>query len=114
MVLPSLTIGCMRVVQLLHRDHGRRVAVVAEPWLQLLQDCASVYDLARSAIQSNRSLRAGIEQLASGEQLNYDVVYGGRSDPHGGTGQWRLLSPIDHPEPGRCFVTGTGLTHKAS
>jgi hypothetical protein len=25
-----------------------------------------------------------------------------------------LLPPIDHPEPSRCFVTGTGLTHKGS
>ncbi len=40
--------------------------------------------------------------------LRYDAVYELRS-------AWRLLPPFDHPEePGRCLVTGTGLTHKAS
>lgn len=97
----------MRVVQLSHRDHGRRVAEVEEPLLRLLQGFTSVYDLAKSAIQSNRSLRAHIAQLATDEKIHYEDVYEGRSD-------WRLLSPIDHPEPSRCFVTGTGLTHKAS
>jgi hypothetical protein len=27
---------------------------------------------------------------------------------------WRLLVPIDHPEPARCLVSGTGLTHLGS
>jgi hypothetical protein len=97
----------MRVVQLSHRDHGRRVALVAEPWLQLLQESSSVYQLCQFAIRSARSLSDSIEELAEGEQLNYDDVYTGRSE-------WRLLSPIDHPDPTHCFVTGTGLTHKAS
>jgi len=97
----------LRVVQLSHPEHGRRVAVVEEPWLRLLRDCSSVYELAQSAIQSNRRLGACVEQLVGEEQVDYDEVYEGRSG-------WRLLSPIDHPEPSRCFVTGTGLTHKAS
>lgn len=97
----------LRLVQLSHADHGRRVALVVEPSLRLLQGCSSVYDLAQSALQSNRRLRDCIAQIATGEQLSYNDVYEGRSD-------WRLLSPIDHPEPSRCFVTGTGLTHKGS
>ncbi len=97
----------MRVVQLSHRAHGQRVALVDEPRLRLLQDVASLYEVAQSAIRSNRPLHACIEAIASDEQLRYDDVYSGRSD-------WQLISPIDHPEPSRCFVTGTGLTHKAS
>jgi hypothetical protein len=97
----------LRIVQLSHPDLGRRVALVEEPHLRLLQNCTSVFDLATSAIKSNRRLRLTIEQFASTEQLEYDSVYQDRSD-------WRLLPPIDHPEPSRCFVTGTGLTHKAS
>jgi len=96
----------LRIVQLSHPVHGRRVAVVSEPYLRLLQSCSTVYELARSAIQSNEPLRKHIE-LDSGDRLEYDDVYAGRSD-------WKLLSPIDHPEPSRCFVTGTGLTHKGS
>ena len=97
----------LRIVQLSHPNLGRRVAVVEEPNLRLLRDCSSVYELARSAIQSNRRLRACVDEVISDQQLDYDEVYEGRSD-------WHLLSPIDHPEPSRCFVMGTGLTHKAS
>jgi hypothetical protein len=97
----------LRLVQLSHPVHGRRVAVVAEPNLRILQGCSTVYDLAQRALHSNQPLRSQIEQSPSGEQLNYDVIYSGQSD-------WRLLSPIDHPEPSRCYVTGTGLTHKGS
>jgi len=39
--------------------------------------------------------------------VDYDAVYRLESD-------WRLLPPFTHPEPARCLVTGTGLTHKAS
>ena len=97
----------LRIVQLSHPVHGRRVAVVSEPYLRVLQGCSTVYELARLAIQSNEPLRKHIEQLDSGDRLEYDDVYHGRSD-------WQLLSPIDHPEPSRCFVTGTGLMHKGS
>jgi len=83
------------------------VALVSEPHLRLLKGCSTVYELAQSAASSNRPLRTCIEQADSGEQLEYDEIYSGRSD-------WQLLSPIDHPEPSRCFVTGTGLTHKGS
>jgi hypothetical protein len=97
----------VRIVQLTHVDHGRRVAVVEEPEFRLLREVSSLYELAQSAARSSRPLRANIERLASKERLNYDDVYEGRSE-------WQVLSPIDHPEPSRCFVTGTGLTHKAS
>jgi hypothetical protein len=42
-----------------------------------------------------------------GERFDYDAVYEGRSP-------WRLLVPIDHAEPARCLVSGTGLTHLGS
>jgi hypothetical protein len=97
----------LRIVQLSHSDHSRRVAVVEEPWLRLLRECSSVYELAAMAIQSNRRLRELIEELISAEQLDYGEVYEGRSS-------WHLAPPIDHPEPSRCYVMGTGLTHKGS
>jgi hypothetical protein len=97
----------LRIVQLSNADQGRRVAVVDEPRLRLLRECSSVYELATSAIRSKRRLRERIEDLTSAEQLDYGEVYAGHS-------AWRLLSPIDHPEPSRCHVMGTGLTHKGS
>ncbi|HEX4590377.1 MAG TPA: AraD1 family protein [Gemmataceae bacterium] len=98
----------LRLVQLTHPTDGRRVAVVEEPKLNLLSSLASVFDLARAAITSNRPLAAVVEQHRTAESLDYDLVYRLRSP-------WRLLPPFDHPgDPGRCLVTGTGLTHKGS
>lgn len=97
----------LRLVQLSHPIHGRRVAVVSEPQLRLLQGCSTVYDLATLAIRSKQRLDKNIQQRDSGDELEYDAIYEGRSD-------WQLLPPIDHPEPSRCFITGTGLTHKGS
>jgi hypothetical protein len=97
----------LRILQLSHLEHGRRVAFVDEPKLRLLRSASSVYELAVSAIGSNRPLRDCVEQLIAEELLDYDAVYEGRSE-------WQLLPPIDHQEPSRCLVTGTGLTHKGS
>ena len=96
----------MRLVQLEHAQHGRRVAVVDEPQLRVLAEPNSVYELAKEAIASGKR----IEKLVNpreGEPLDYDAIYAGKSE-------WRLLPPFDHPDPARCYVTGTGLTHKAS
>jgi hypothetical protein len=98
----------LRLVQLMHRDEGRRVAVVEEPNLRPLTKWRSVYELAQAAITARRHIADMVSSNAFREPLGYDAVYGGRSP-------WGLLPPIDHPEePARCLVTGTGLTHKAS
>jgi hypothetical protein len=98
----------LRLVQLSHPTDGRRVAVVEEPNLRLLSHHATVYDLARVAIERSQPLADIASQRRSPESVAYDEVYAGESP-------WRLLPPFDHPqEPACCLVTGTGLTHKAS
>ncbi len=98
----------LRLVQIEHSTGERRVAVVEEPSLRLLSPCQTVYDLAREAMDSGRGLAELVEASRSPETMEYDPVFEGRSP-------WRLLPPFDHPEdPGRCLVSGTGLTHKAS
>jgi hypothetical protein len=98
----------LRLVQLSHPTDGRRVAMVDEPNLRLLSRFATVYDLARAAIDAGGRLEELASADSSPQTLAYDAVYHQRSP-------WRLLPPIDHPEePARCLVTGTGLTHKAS
>jgi hypothetical protein len=98
----------LRLVQLIHENEGRRVAVVDEPHLRLLVKWRSVYELAQEAINSRTTIENLIADRGPLEPLDYDAMYAGRSP-------WRLLPPIDHPqEPARCLVTGTGLTHKAS
>src|SRR5215211_6419476 len=98
----------IRLVQLSHAQHGRRVGVVDEQRLALLHGVSSVYQLAREAIKAGKKLEKLIDGRVGSEPLEYDPIYHGQSD-------WSLLPPFDHPaEPARCFVTGTGLTHKAS
>ncbi len=96
-----------RLVQI-RRGDIRRVALVREPSLHLLEGCSSVYELANLAITNGISLTSLVRQCMGDEKLEYDPIYRGGSD-------WHLLAPIDHPhEPARCQVSGTGLTHLGS
>jgi hypothetical protein len=98
----------MNLVQLTHPVHGRRVALVDEPNLVLLNGPNTACGLALLAIERNEPLAATIEGLRSDESLAYDPIYTGDAP-------WRLLPAFDHPtDPGHCLVTGTGLTHRAS
>jgi hypothetical protein len=96
----------LRLVQL---QHGaiRRVARVDEPLLRLLDGADSVLALAEMAIAEGVSLAAIVDRHISSQTLDYDAVYTGASP-------WRLLVPVNHPEPARCLVSGTGLTHLGS
>jgi len=95
-----------RLIQL-QRGSTRRIARVEEPVLRLLAGVDSVLALAERAIAANALLPELVPQLASSETLEYDPIYNGSSE-------WRVLVPIDHPEPARCLVSGTGLTHYGS
>ena len=98
----------MRLVQLKHIEHGRRIAVVQEPELQLIENFASVYDMAHAAIKNTKKMSTLINENLSGERLAYDPIYEGQSN-------WKVLPSFDHPEdPLKCMLAGTGLTHKAS
>jgi hypothetical protein len=98
----------MRLVQLAGPD-GRRVALVEEPRLRLLEGCRSVYDLASECLNHGASLAEGCARRRSSlEFVDYDAVYAGASE-------WRICPSADVPfEPAQCLVSGTGLTHKAS
>jgi hypothetical protein len=96
-----------RLIQL-HDGDNRRIALVQEPRLRLLNDFYSIYDLAQAAIEANTKLPALIEKHLSDQSLDYDPIYRGESN-------WKILPPIDHPtEPSRLLVSGTGLTHLGS
>jgi len=96
----------VRLVQFLDEMGSRRVAVAGEDgaWLTLVEGHRSVYDLALAAIAAGRSLEAELRAAGSGPTVDYEAVVRER----------RLLPPLDHPEPARCHVTGTGLTHLGS
>jgi len=96
-----------RLVQI-KKDNIRRVALVEEPKLRLLENCSSICELAHMAISAGVKLSELARQRARLDAIDYDPIYDGRSE-------WRLLPAIDHPEePARCLISGTGLTHLGS
>lgn len=98
----------IRVVQLQHPSAGRRVAIVQEPLLIILNNIYSVYELAQEAIRLKKTLPEIATACISDTEIDYDTVYDGRSE-------WLLLPSFDHPlNPFACLVSGTGLTHKNS
>ena len=97
----------VRLIQI-RRGNTRRVALVEEPHLRLLDGCSSIYELANIALASDLSLSDLARQRTRRDTLDFDSVYSGHSE-------WRILPSVDHPEePARCLVSGTGLTHLGS
>lgn len=98
----------IRLVQIIHPQHGRRVALVQEPSLVLLHDSLCIYDLAMEAVQREKHIKGLINSRLSNEIIDYDTVYHDKSS-------WKLMPCFDHPaNPSACIVSGTGLTHKNS
>jgi hypothetical protein len=85
----------MKLVQIANAAGERRLAVVEDDRLHVLAQ-ASVYDWVRAG--------AAVDPRY---EMEYSPVYEGHSE-------WKLLPPVDHPEPARCLVSGTGLTHLQS
>ena len=97
----------IRLIQI-KKGNDRRVALVDEPRLRVLDGVRSIYELVNTAIADGVDLSRAVQQRAGSEFLDYDPIYDGRSE-------WRVLPPMDHPdEPARCMVSGTGLTHLGS
>ena len=96
-----------RLIQI-KKGNIRRVALVEEPNIRLLDSSSSIYELAHLAIAAGMKLSDIAQQRAGQTTLDYDPIYSGRSD-------WQLLPAIDHPdEAARCLISGTGLTHLGS
>jgi hypothetical protein len=98
----------MRLLQIADAAGLRRVGIVQEPEILLLDGITSVYQLAQEALAAGGTLAAAASRHASADSLAYDAVYTGRSP-------WRILPAMDHPhDPAHCLISGTGLTHLAS
>ena len=78
-----------RLIQI-RNGNVRRVAMVEEPNLRLLENCSSIYELAQIAIDSEKKLSDVVHQKLRDGALDYEPIYAGRSE-------WRLLPAIDHP-----------------
>jgi hypothetical protein len=94
----------MRLVQFMDESGRRRTGAVVDGALRPLRGVERVYDLALAAIANKRSLAAESESRLENSAVDYDRI----------AADGRLLPPVDHPEPARFWITGTGLTHLGS
>ena len=96
----------MNLVQFKDARGDRCVGVPSEDGneLRILNGFGSVYDLVFAALKADRPLAEFAEAQFAGRTERYDAVIGER----------RLLVPLDHPDPSRCWVSLTGLTHLGS
>ena len=96
----------IRLVQFFESTGDRAVAVIDEKVgvLRLIDGYASVYELALAAIRAQETLASFVQSRLSRTSVDYDGVIA----------EQRLLPPLDHPDPARCLVSLTGLTHLGS
>jgi hypothetical protein len=96
-----------RLVQIIHPEYGRRVALVNGDELHLLSSYRSAYAFAKTAIETGQKLREILSTDLSGIVLDYREVYA----LHSG---WRFLPSFDHPEhTACCLVSGCANAHGA-
>ena len=96
----------MNLVQFKDERGDRCVGVPSEDSseLRILNGFSSVYDLVFAALEADRTLTEFAEAQLSERTESYDTIISER----------RLLVPLDHPDPSRCWVSLTGLTHLGS
>src|SRR5262249_40035460 len=95
-----------RLIQIQKGDE-RRGALGEEPRPRLLESARSIYSLSHPGNGSGKKISEAAQDQMSDGSLDYDSAY---ESPSG----WGILRAIDHPEPARCLVSGTGLTHLGS
>jgi hypothetical protein len=94
----------MLLVQFKTEKGQRRVGLLEQQMLRVIEGYESTYALAQAAIRQ----KSGLEQLAAAAAGSTLVAF----DDVAKSG--RLLPPLDHHDDAHCFVTGTGLTHFGS
>jgi hypothetical protein len=94
----------MNIVQFLANNGQRAVGVIHGGSVLPLKAVRSTRDLALRALKEGKRLVPLATSLVSGRGVDYAALLKER----------RILSPVDHPDPAHCIVTGTGLTHLGS
>jgi hypothetical protein len=96
----------MRLIQYRQKNGSRKVGLVTEDGdhVRPIKGVATVFELANLAIDKRKPLAKLAEKRATDERVDYLALLKAG----------RVLVPLDHPEPARFLVTGTGLTHLGS
>ncbi len=94
----------MRLVQYIGDNQQLCVAATFDDGnCRVVKGTSRVLDLATQALSKRTTISSIVETLA-GASVDLEAI-----DRSG-----RLRPPVDHAEPSRCWVTGTGLTHLGS
>jgi hypothetical protein len=96
----------LRLIQFLSETGRSRVGWIAPDGeaVGCVGDFQSTYELAQSAIAACETLEAHTTRRLDTATLPYAALRAER----------RVLAPLTHPDPARCLVSGTGLTHYGS
>ena len=94
----------MNLVQIRDQKDKRRVGLVDGANIVLLKKVATTIDLAKLALKEGKKLSAMAASLATSSSEDYASALKDK----------RVLTPVDHPDPAHCIITGTGLTHLGS
>jgi hypothetical protein len=94
----------MNIVQYKGVGNKRHVGLVHEDKIYALKGVSSTYALAQRAMRDGMKLADLAVSLAGTRGEDYAAM----------RREKRMLSPLDHPDPAHCIITGTGLTHLGS
>lgn len=96
----------MRLIQYRNLGGDRCVGIVTPDGnrAQVLAGVATVYDLVQMALGRGVSMATLAAELVTTMFSDYTRLLE----------EGLVLAPLDHPEPSRLFITGTGLTHTGS
>jgi hypothetical protein len=102
----NLIIPGLRLIQFLSDTGQPQVGWIAADGeaVGCVRAFRSTYELAQSAISAGESLESHAGRHLDPAELPYSVL----------RAQRRVLAPLTHPDPARCLVSGTGLTHYGS
>ncbi|RST31429.1 FAH family protein [Sphingomonas ginkgonis] len=94
----------LRLLQHRSEDGTRGVIAATSSGASTVPGVSSVFELAGRAIDDGVGIAEWVERAGQGAtvDLGKELAAG------------RLLAPIDHPEPSRMLLAGTGLTHLGS
>jgi len=93
-----------RLIQLRDERGDRVVAALVDGSARRLNIVHTVHDLASLAIEWNTTLGNLAAELGTDQTVDFVAA----------EAEGRLLPAIDHPDPSRLHLTGTGLTHLGS
>lgn len=102
----NLMIPALRLIQFLGETGRARVGWIAPDGeaVGCVGGMPSLYELAQSAIAAGESLETHASRQLEPATLPYATL----------RAELRVLAPLTHPDPARCLVSGTGLTHYGS